>query len=58
MWSWILKAVVAVSKNPAVRAWVEKKALEIIAKLRAKAEAKAAAVAASASIPVPPHPGV
>lgn len=56
MWSAILKVILAVSKNPAVRAWAEAKALEIIAKLRDKAEKKAVSVAAAADIEVPPHP--
>lgn len=56
MWSRILKVVVAVSKNPAVRQWAAEKALEIIAKLRNKAEAKAEAVADAAGVALPPHP--
>lgn len=56
MWSRVLKFVVAVSQNPAVRAWAAEKALAIIKKLRDKAEAKAEAVAAAAAIDLPPHP--
>lgn len=56
MWAWILKAVVAVGKNPAIQAWAASKATQIIDNLRKRAEEKAKAVADSAGIPVPPHP--
>lgn len=47
MWSKILKIVVTVSRNPAVRAWAIKKAAEVAAKIKRRAEAKADAVRAA-----------
>jgi hypothetical protein len=47
MWKYLLRVVVAVSKNPAVRAWAIKKAAEVVEKIKSKAEAKAEAVRAA-----------
>lgn len=53
MWSWILKAVLAVSKNPEVQAWVENKALEVINGILHKANTKAQAVADATGVDHP-----
>jgi hypothetical protein len=51
MWKWVLKGVLAISSNPAVQAWVKKKARKVIDKIQRNAEDSTAALHEVAGLP-------
>lgn len=56
MWKAILKAVVAVSARPEVRAWVQRRARKLIDKIRARAERRIGDLTAAAGLDPAPKP--
>lgn len=51
MWKWLLRAVLAASSNPAVQAWVKKRARKVIIGIQARAESQSAGLHAAAGLP-------
>lgn len=56
MWKLLLKAVKAASANPAVRAWVARKALDLAGKVRERAERRASELTEIAAPPAAEQP--
>lgn len=57
MWRWVLRAVLAISRRPAVQQWVKRRARIVIEKVRQRAELTIAKLHAAADLgPAIPKP--